>query len=243
MTYVQTYTYVPVWHVCTDVFICTYLNMSLSICVHTPMGEEGGGPNTNTHTRTHTRPQPWCACQRARARAPMCDTCHTVCHTSPCVSWLFLFNSFSLTISFFPLPHVYIHIANMCQYMYIIVLLCFLSSPPKFCSDLCVYIYMRVCIYSVCISRDVRMQMHVLVYTDTSRHASMCMHVCMCALLTAAWPTPDPSYATGRADCSFPIRHERAQGHGACAAAGGRDCRRQKQGTGRPTHIDVGFRL
>ena len=51
--------------------------------------------------------------------------------------------------------------------------------------------------------RDVRMQMHVLVYTQhTSRHASMCMHVCMCALPTAASLAPDPSYAAARADCS-----------------------------------------
>ena len=50
---------------------------------------------------------------------------------------------------------------------------------------------------------------------------------------------PDPSYATGRGHASFPLRAERAHGHGACAAAGGRDCQRQTRGTGRPTLFDV----
>ncbi len=56
----------------------------------------------------------------------------------------------------------------------------------------CVYTYTRVrvythtCAHSVYMWRDVRMQMQVLVYTHTSRHASMCMHVCVRALPTAA---------------------------------------------------------
>jgi len=67
----------------------------------------------------------------------------------------------------------------------------------------------------------------------------MCMHVCMCALPTAAWLKPDPPYATGRRHSSLAIRVYGASGHGACAAAGGRDCRRQRPGTGRPTLFDV----
>ena len=99
----------------------------------------------------------------------------------------------------------------------------------------CACVYTHTCAHSVCMWRDVRMQMHVLVHAHTSRHASMCMHVCMCALPTAAWLAPDPSYAAGREDASLDFRFQRAYGHGACAAGGGRDCRRQKQGTGRPT--------
>ena len=56
------------------------------------------------------------------------------------------------------------------------------------------YIYVEIDVYMggvdgdvcMCMWRDVRMQMHVLVHAHTSRHASMCMHVCMCALPTAA---------------------------------------------------------
>jgi hypothetical protein len=145
-----------------------------------------------------------------------------------------------------------LYVANMWEYMYTSWYHGFFCVPLfnsavaelRACvlsTCLCVCIHTRVCVcihtcvHSVYMWRDVRMQMHGLVYTHTSRHASMCMHVCMCALPTAAWPAPDPSYAAGREDASFYFRGQRAQGHGACAAAGARDCRRQIWGTGCPT--------
>jgi len=51
--------------------------------------------------------------------------------------------------------------------------------------------------------------------------------------------SPLTSYATGRGHSSYDCRPERTYGIDNIAAAGGRGCRRQSRGTGRPSLFDV----
>jgi hypothetical protein len=105
---------------------------------------------------------------------------------------------------------------------------------------LCVCIHTRVCVcihthvYTVCTCGG--MCACKCMYWSTHTHIQARIHVyARMHVRPAHRGMTRPSYAADRGHASACFRVVRAHGHGACAAAGGRDCRRQCRGKGRPT--------